>query len=174
VSIAVPFQPHALKTPSLAQARAYWYQWFLGTSTGEKVFRADPLAFGKRMWDTWSPEDWYKPEHFAQTSKSWTNPDFADVTLHSYRVRWGHAEPDPAYGVLQARYESMPALDVPTLLIHGMEDRATLAETTDGAGRYFTNGYRRMLVEGAGHFVQMEAPELVAEEIVRHLRTSVP
>ena len=90
--------------------------------------------------------------------------------LHSYRSRLGHADKDPAYAVLQARYESTMSLDVPTVFIQGLEDRCGLPETSDGMGRYFTNGYRRILVDGVGHFPQRESPRLVADEIVRHLR----
>ena len=90
--------------------------------------------------------------------------------LHSYRSRWGHAELDPAYSLLQTRFESARSLEIPTLLIHGLEDHCTLAETTDGAGRYFTNGYRRILLEGVGHFPQRERPEVVATEILTHLQ----
>jgi pimeloyl-ACP methyl ester carboxylesterase len=170
VTLATVFSPGALKVPSLQQAQAYWYQWFLTTAPGEKVFRADPAAYGKRMWDTWSPEGWYDAAHLAETAESWTNKDFPNVTLHSYRSRWGHAEYDPAYGVLQARYESTPSLDIPTLYIQGLNDRCTLAETSDGMGRFFTNGYRRVLMEGVGHFPQRENPGWVAQEVLQHLQ----
>ena len=169
VTISVPFEPGTHKAPKLPQAQALWYQWFLCTAPGEKAFRADPIAFCKRQWETWSPQGWFSAQELAAAAQSWTNKDFADVVLHAYRVRWGHAEPDPQYGVLQTRFESTVTLDVPTLLIHGMDDRCTLAETTDGAGRHFTNGYRRLLVDGAGHFPQREQPAVVAEAIVQHL-----
>jgi pimeloyl-ACP methyl ester carboxylesterase len=170
VTLSVPFQPGALQPPRLPQAQAYWYQWFLCSIPGEKEFRKDPIAYCRRQWDTWSPAGWYTEQQFAATAQSWTNRDFADVVLHSYRSRWGHAETDPAYGVQETRFRSAQSLDVPTLLLHGMEDHCTLAESTDGAGRYFTNGYRRILLDGVGHFPQRENPALVAEETLRHLR----
>ena len=73
------------------------------------------------------------------------------------------------YAVLQARYDATVTLDVPTLLIHGMEDYCVLPETTDGAGRHFTNSYRRILLEGVGHFPQREQPGTVANAILQHL-----
>ncbi len=168
--LSVPFQPGPFAVPLLPQAQAFWYQWFLSTTPGEKKFRADPVAFCKRMWDTWSPAGWYEAADFAATAKSWGGSDFAAVTLQGYRSRWGAAEPDPAYGVLQTRFESTPALDVPTLLLHGLEDACELPESTDGAGRYFSRGYRRVLLDGVGHFPQREQPQPVAEEILRHLK----
>ena len=170
VALSSVYEPGPAKTPSLPQAQAYWYQWFLCTDPGMKQFREDPVAYGKRQWDTWSPEGWYSPADLAEAAKSWTGKDFADVVLHSYRSRWGHAEKDPAYAVLQARYESTMSLDVSTVFIQGLDDRCGLPETSDGMGRHFTNGYRRILVEGVGHFPQRENPQLVADEILRHLR----
>jgi pimeloyl-ACP methyl ester carboxylesterase len=170
VTLSTLFAPGPRKPPPLPQAQAYWYQWFLATMPGEKVFRADPVAYGKRMWDTWSPEGWYGEQEFVAAAQSWANKDFADITLHSYRSTWGHAELDPAYGVLQARFASRQSLDVPTAYIQGLNDRCTLAENSDGMGRYFTNGYRRILMEGVGHFPQRENPKWTAEEILRHLQ----
>lgn len=172
VTISVPFEPGPGKPPALPQAQAYWYQWFLCSNPGEKAFRADPVAFGKRQWDTWSPPGWYSPADLAEAAKSWTGKDFADVVLHSYRSRWGHAEKDPAYAVLQARLESTVTLGVPTLLLQGLDDRCSLAETTDGAGRYFTAGYQRVLLEGVGHFPQREDPVRTAAAILAHLQGS--
>lgn len=169
VTLAVAFQPGSLKAPKLSQSQAYWYQWFLCTKPGEAAFRADPLAFCKRQWQTWGPEDWFSEQELAAAAQCWTNKDFVDVALHYYRVRWGHAEADPQYAVQQARYDATVTLDVPTLLIHGMEDYCVLPETTDGAGRHFTNGYRRLLLEGVGHFPQREQPETVANAILQHL-----
>jgi pimeloyl-ACP methyl ester carboxylesterase len=170
VTISVPFEPGPSQPPKMPQAQAYWYQWYLCSIPGEKAFRADPVAYGKRQWDTWSPEGWYSAADLAEAAKSWTGKDFTDVVLHGYRSRWGHAEKDPAYAILQARFESTLTLGVPTVLLHGIEDHCTLAETTDGAGRYFTNGYRRILLDGVGHFPQRENPKPVAEEILRHLQ----
>lgn len=170
VSISVPFEPGPAKPPRLPQAQAYWYQWYLCSIPGERAFREDPVAYGKRQWDTWSPAGWYDPAELAEAAKSWTGKDFADVVLHSYRSRWGHAEKDPAYGVLEARFASTMTIGVPTLLLHGLEDYCSLPETTDGAGRYFTGGYTRILLDGVGHFPQRENSRLVADEILRHLR----
>ena len=169
VTLASAFEPGPAKTPPLPQAQAYWYQWFLCTDPGSAEFRKDPIAYGKRQWDTWSPEGWYTAQEFAEAAKSWTGKDFAETVLHSYRSRWGHSPKDPAYAVLQARYESTMTLSVPSVYIQGLDDRCGLPATSDGMGRHFTNGYRRILVDGVGHFPQRENPKLVADEILQHL-----
>ena len=170
VAISVPFEPGKATPPKYPQARAFWYQWLLCTSPGETKFREDPGAFGRAQWDVWSPAGWYTEEDLTETEKSWKGKDFQDVVLHSYRSRWGHANLDPAYARHQTRFESTQRLDTTTLLIHGLADHCLLAETTDGAERFFTAGYRRLLLEGVGHFPQRENPEATAAAILGHLQ----
>ena len=171
VTISVPFEPGKAKPPKLPQAQAFWYQWLLCIKPGEKLFTGDPVAFGKAQWDAWSPAGWYTPGELRDAAKSWKGDDFKAVVLHSYRSRWGYAAMDSKYDLLQARFEAAETLNVPTLLIHGMEDRCELAATTDGAGRYFKNGYRRVLLDGVGHFPQRENPAGTVNEILAHLRS---
>lgn len=170
VAISVPFQPGKAEPPEFPQAHAYWYQWLLCTQPGEKKFRADPIAFGQAQWDAWSPKGWYTQEEFDTAKKSWKGKDFQDVVLHSYRSRWGHADLDPMYDRQQAAFQSTHALDVPTLLLHGRNDSCVLAETTEGADRYFTAVYRRIFLNGVGHFPQRENPKDTAAAIVYHVR----
>jgi pimeloyl-ACP methyl ester carboxylesterase len=173
VAISVPFHPGKMKPPKYPQARAYWYQWLLCTKPGEALFREDPVAFGRAQWDSWSPQGWYTEEDFAQASQSWEGADFTDVVLHSYRSRWGHAALDPKYSAFQRRYEETKVISVPSLLIHGREDRCTLLETTEGAEQNFTGSYQRNVIEHAGHFPQREAAGEVAQLILEHIRGSV-
>lgn len=168
-TLSVPFEPGPAKVPALPQSRAFWYQWFLCSGPGGKEFARNPFALAHTMWDTWSPRGWFSEKEFGETAAAWDHDEFIEVTLHAYRVRWRHAEPDARYAVLQERFESSVSIGVPTLLIHGLEDYCELAETTDGAGRYFTGGYRRELLDGVGHFPQREAPEDTAAHILRHL-----
>ncbi len=169
-AIAVPFEPGKAKPPEFPQAQAFWYQWLLCTKPGETKFREDPVAFGRAQWDAWSPPAWYTQADFDEAAKSWTGPDFKDVVLHSYRSRWGAAELDPQYAGRQARFEATRTLPVATLLLHGLADRCELTETTDGAERFFTGPYQRVLLEGVGHFPQRESPEDTAGIILEHLR----
>lgn len=171
VTISVPYEPGKAVPPKLPQAQAFWYQWLLCTIPGKELFTSDPVAYGKAQWDAWSPKGWYTGAELHDASKSWKGKDFTSVVLHSYRSRWGHAPLDTKYDVLQDRFVAASTLDTPTLLIHGMEDRCELAETTDGAGRHFKGGYKRVLLDGVGHFPQRENPAPTAAEILAHLRS---
>ncbi len=170
VAVSVPFEPGPASFPEFPQARAFWYQWLLCTEPGGKQFRKDPVAFGRAQWDAWSPAGWYTEAEFAEAAKSWKGDDYEDVVMHGYRSRWGHAELDPKYAGLQTRFMSTRMLDVPTSLLHGGKDSCELLATTEGASRYFTAGYRRVVLDGVGHFPQRENPEGTASAILEHLR----
>ncbi len=171
VAISVPFEPGKAEPPEFRQAQAFWYQWLLCTKPGESKFREDPAAFGQAQWNAWSPSGWYAESQLKEAAESWDGQDFKDVVLHSYRSRWGHAELDPNYAARQSRFESTQTLSIPTLLLHGKEDRCELTATTDGAERYFTGGYRRLVLDGVGHFPQRENAQATGAAIREHLST---
>jgi pimeloyl-ACP methyl ester carboxylesterase len=152
VALGVPFKSGEATLPPFPQAQAFWYQWLLCTKPGERSFRKDPVAYGRAQWDAWSPKGWYDEAEFQSAAKSWTGRDFPDVVLQAYRSQWGHAERDPRYARLQARFQATEVLDVPTTLVHGREDRCELLETTDGAERHFSSGYTRVVLDGVVTF----------------------
>ena len=45
VTVSVGWQPGELPTPSLKQAQAYWYQWFMTTTRGRQMIRSNGKAF---------------------------------------------------------------------------------------------------------------------------------
>jgi hypothetical protein len=75
----------------------------MATERGAEVVRRDGIAFARFLWSTWSPPDWFDEATFAATARSFENRDWADITLHSYRVRWDEAHPDPRYADLEQR-----------------------------------------------------------------------
>jgi len=142
----------------------------MATQRGAEAVRADGKAFARIMWETWAPKDWFGEAEFAATAKSFENPDWIDITLHSYRVRWGEDEKDPRYRSLDERAKSAQTISVPTLMIQGGADGVTLAETTAGKDKYFTGGYRREVLDGVGHFPTREAPDAVNRLLLEFLR----
>jgi len=152
---------------SLQQARNYWYHWFMATPRGERAVREDRQAYTRLMWDTWSPAGWYAAADFEAAAQAFAGPDWADVVLHSYRHRWGHAEGDPAYAQDEARLRPAPVLSVPTLVLHGGADACNHPDTSRGREAMFRGRYEREVLQGVGHFPPREAPARVGEAILR-------
>ena len=153
----------------LPMARNYWYHWYMATPRGERTVREDGRAFAKIMWDTWAPAGWYSEEEFAATAAAFDNGDWADVTLHSYRHRWGHAPSDPYYAADEAALHPAPVLDVPTLVLHGAADTVNHPDTSAGKEAFFRGPYVRKVLPGVGHFPQREASGEVARQLVDFL-----
>lgn len=154
-----PLPPH--------QARNYWYHWYMATERGARAVRDDRYGFARIMWDTWAPASgWFDQAEFERTAKAFDNDDWADVTVHSYRHRWGHAAGDPRYDADERALNPAPVLALPTLVLHGGADSVNHPDTSAGKERWFTGPYRREVLEGIGHFPMREAPERVAGAVL--------
>jgi pimeloyl-ACP methyl ester carboxylesterase len=157
-ALSVPFEPGLPSTPPLRQAQAFWYQWFMCTRRGADVLRRNGKAFARFQWQSWSPPGWFDDGSFDSVARSFENPDWAAVTLHSYRVRWGEAEPDPAYAELARRAREATKITVPTLMLQGGSDRVVLPHSSEDKQVHFSGPYQRHVLEAVGHFPTREAP----------------
>lgn len=169
VCLAIGYAPRgAFTVPDFPQAQRWWYQWLMTIDGGAAAVRDDPLRFARMQWDGWSPEGWYDPADFDATADSFRNPDWVAITLNGYRSRW-QAEPlDPRYDDARRAVAAVERLTVPTLLIVGGADRCDPPGESEGDERYFTAGYTRRVLDGVGHFPAREAPDAVADAILRH------
>jgi pimeloyl-ACP methyl ester carboxylesterase len=168
-ALSVEWTPGEMHTPPLLQAKAFWYQWFMATRRGADFVRNQGIAFARCQWETWSPPGWFDEATFETVAQSFANPDWAQITLHAYRVRWGEADPDPGYAALEARHKAAVTITVPTLMIQGGEDRCVLPSSSEGRGQYFCGSYTRRVLDGVGHFPTREAAGRVGKLLVELL-----
>jgi pimeloyl-ACP methyl ester carboxylesterase len=154
---------------SYEQTHRYWYHWFMATTRGAKAVEDDRRGFTRYMWESWGPNAWVTDAAFDEAARAFENPDWAAVTLHSYRHRWGHAEGDPSYAADTKALAPAPVLSVPTLVIHGAEDSVNHPNMSAGREKFFTGRYERVVLEGVGHFPQRERPEAARSGILRLL-----
>jgi len=157
-------------TTTFRHARLQWYQWFQATRRGEQAVRDDPRGVARIMWETWSPPGWFDAETFDRVAASFDNPAWVDVTLHSYRSRWGEAEPDPASRWLDDQVKATKTLALPTIYVQGEVDGVNPPETSEAVADKFTGPFERIVLPGVGHFPPREAPAEVAARLVEHLR----
>ena len=168
-SMALPFQPRgAFSIPPFDQARLFWYQWLMCMEDGAEAVRKDPVGFARIQWDTWGPAGWYEEDDFVTTAESFTNPDWAAITLHGYRSRFLPETNDPRYDGLQQQMTAIDQLRVPALVIVGAADTCDPLIASENMEHCFTAGYQRMVLEGIGHFPLREAPLAVGDALVKH------
>ena len=163
-----------LPTPPFDQARNQWYHWFLATERGADAVRVDPRGFARIMWETWSPAGWFDEPTFEAVARSLASPDWAEVTLHSYRARWGEAEPDPAGAALTEKVAATKTLSLPAIYLAGDEDGVNPPSTAAGVPAKFTGPFALTRIPGVGHFPQREAPDAVAAILRAFLADTPP
>jgi pimeloyl-ACP methyl ester carboxylesterase len=149
-------------------ARLQWYHWLQATKRGAQAVRDDHKGFARIMWETWSPEGWFEDATFDGVAASFDNPDWVDVTLHSYRARWDEADPDPASKWLDDKVKATKTLALPTIYVQGELDGVNPPKTSEKVATKFSGSFERIVLPGVGHFPTREAPAEVGARLVKH------
>jgi pimeloyl-ACP methyl ester carboxylesterase len=149
------------------QEYRYWYQWYFHTDRGRAGLATNRTGIARLLWRLWSPNWAFDDATFAATAANFENPDFVDVTIQSYRHRYGNAPGDPAYDALEAALAPQPAITVPTIVLHGEADGVGSPASSIPRDRLFTGGMTRHLIPRAGHFLSRENPGDVVAAVVR-------
>ena len=148
------------------QIHAYWYQWFFHSERGHEALKSNRRELCHYIWHAWAPTFQFDETTFVRTAASWDNPDWVDVVLHAYCFRWGTAPPDPRYDYLEKQLTPQPRIGVPTTVLHGELDGASLVASSEGKEAYFTGPYARRVLPGVGHYVPREAPSAVVDAVL--------
>jgi pimeloyl-ACP methyl ester carboxylesterase len=117
------------------------------------------------LWELWSPNYRFDDAEYERTAKSFENPDFVEVAIHSYRHRYGTAPGDPAFDHIEAELARRLPITVPTIVLHGESDGVSPPQSSEGHKRFFTGPYQRRVVPVTGHFLPREAPEAVMQAV---------
>jgi pimeloyl-ACP methyl ester carboxylesterase len=142
-----------------------WYQWYFQTERGREGLARNRHEIIRLLWRLWSPNWEFDEAGFAATAASFDNPDFVDVTIHSYRHRYGNAPGDPAFAEIEHQLAAQPSIAVPTIALHGACDGVDPPKQSEHAARHFTGRFERRIVPVAGHFLARENPSEVARAI---------
>jgi len=167
--LSTPPRLGGMPTPPFKHAQLEWYHWFQATKRGEGAVRADPIGFAHIMWENWSPKGWFTEATFEEVAQSWHTSDFVEVTLHSYRSRWDEAEPDEQSADLEAAVKATKTLSLPTLYIQGEVDGVNPPYVSEDVHKKFTGPFERIVMPGVGHFPSREAPDSLADHLLRFL-----
>ena len=142
----------ALQPASPDAEYRYWYQWYFHTECGRDGLSANRRPFCRKLWELWSPNYRFDDAEYERTAKSFDNPDFSEVVIHSYRHRYGVAEGDPAFEHIEVELAKQPVITVPTIVLHGESDGVSLPQSPEHHDRFFTGAYQRRIVPDRGTF----------------------
>jgi pimeloyl-ACP methyl ester carboxylesterase len=167
VTIGVP--PLALDTEIFAdysQLKRFFYLFFFKTPLAEDVVAAGDMAFLGRLWQDWCPgydasEDL---RHVKQCLRGEGNLAAAIGYYRADEPGLSQFGADGAYAAQEAALAT--AGPQPTLYLHGERDGCIDPALVRDAGRHLAARSRMAIVEGAGHFLQVEKPAVVNSEIL--------
>ncbi|MEV0440481.1 alpha/beta hydrolase [Streptomyces spectabilis] len=158
----------AVAQEPLAPAReeGYWYFFYFLTERGRSGLLRDREGLARVVWRRNSPEWRFTEAEFAEAAALWTNPDYVDVVIHSYRHRLAAAPGDPRYAELERRLLGRPKIAVPTVTLDGQADG--VIPPTDGSGyaAHFSGSWAHHVVHDAGHNLPQEQPRAFVDAIL--------
>jgi pimeloyl-ACP methyl ester carboxylesterase len=153
------------------QEHRYWYQYYFNTERGRAGLAANRRALIRLLWRLWSPNWAFDDATFERSAGSFDNPDFVDVTIQSYRHRYGNAPGDPALDDIERVLAAQPPIRVPAIVLHGEANGVVPAMWREGDPR-FLPGTERRLIPRAGHNLPAEVPEVVAGALLELMRVT--
>ena len=169
--LAVLAMPHPLRLGQAlrtdpAQLRASSYIGFFQTpKVPEKRLIEGPLV--SELLARWGGPGFPDAETDARCRDALAVPAAANCALEYYR--WAVRSQIRPSG---RRYLRLLATGVhqPVLQLHGQLDTCLLPTTARGSQAYAHGGYDLQILDGVGHFVHEEAPDLVSRLLVEHAR----
>ncbi len=168
VSMAVPPGP-ALAMAFLTnvdQLKRSWYRVFFQHPLSDMVVPAGDLAFIDRIWSDWSP-GYDGAADAAHVKDCLRAPAHLAAALGYYRASLGDGYKDPALDALQAANQNVPTQ--PMLYLHGADDGCIGVEVAESARALVTPNVTIEIIERAGHFLQLERPDVVNARIMEFL-----
>jgi pimeloyl-ACP methyl ester carboxylesterase len=87
-----------------------------------------------------------------------------DVLIGHDRATMRGSKPPARSAELHQHWLSAPTL--PTLYLHGTDDGAATSDYARWVERVLPEGSRVEIVDGAGHFMQLDRPDVVAGHIL--------
>jgi len=161
----------AREQPSSAANEAKrWYQWYFNAEQGRVGLEENRRDIIRHLWETWSPGWKYTDEAFNRSAASFDNPDFVEITLHSYRHRHRNAPGEDRFLEVERKLAEGPPISVPSIVLRGV-DSGFGRPTDDPSGDQakFSNLVARRNVEGAGHDLPVQRPDAVAAALLELL-----
>lgn len=148
------------------QVKAFWYQYLFLQPTAEAIVGADDLLFIERIWRDWSP-GLDPTDALGPVKDALREPAHLTAALSTYRSMYDFTQQPPEYAAqLMAILSGAPQ---PTLYLHGRDDGCVPGIEGPEVLAVLPEGSAVEVIDGAGHFLQYEQPELVNDLVVAFL-----
>ena len=119
------------------------------------------------LWRRWSPN--YRAEQdLRHVDAAIGAPERWRAALGPYRATIRNSKPPARYAELHRWWTEVPR--IPTLYLHGADDGCMTAKFTPFVRDVLPPGSDAAVIEHAGHFLQLDQPDVVGRRIVEFLR----
>jgi pimeloyl-ACP methyl ester carboxylesterase len=115
------------------------------------------------LWRRWSP-GYRADEDLRHVDAAIGTPDSWRAALGPYRATIRNTRPSPRYAQLNELWTKEPVL--PCLYLHGRDDGCMTPAFALWAQKVLPAGSEVAIVEHAGHFLQLEQPDKVADLVL--------
>jgi pimeloyl-ACP methyl ester carboxylesterase len=156
----------SVKPVAPAQEHRFWYQYYFHSERGRAGLRQNRRALIRYIWQIWSPLWTFGDAVYERSAASFDNPDFVDVTIQSYRHRFGYAPGDPALDPIEQKLAVQPKIAVPTIALQGEVDGIQPPAASEHHHRFFTGPFSRRVLPRIGHNPPAEAPRDFADAVL--------
>jgi pimeloyl-ACP methyl ester carboxylesterase len=149
------------------QLKRFFYIFFFRDpqAAADELVAAHEMAFIDQLWRDWSP-GYDAAEHLAGVKESLRQPAHLKAALDYYRHA-AMAAPAGGSGPYLLEEQAIGRRpERPTLYLHGSADGCVRAGLVAGAARALAPGSRVVVVPDAGHFLHLERPEEVNQQIL--------
>jgi pimeloyl-ACP methyl ester carboxylesterase len=167
VAASVPPSDDSIDAGSLAQLRRSWYSFLFqlpDVEVPERIAGANDMALVDMLWRDWSP-DLDAAEEVARAKDALRPPGHLRAAITYYREAptrapeaRSSADPGPPLG-----------WNVPLLYLHGGRDGCIGLDSLERIRARLRPTIRVAVLEGAGHFLQLERPGETADLILQFL-----
>ncbi len=153
------------------QLKRFFYLFFMRTQFAESVLSLNGMAFIDRLWEDWCP-GYEAREDLGFVKLCLGQPENLSAAIGYYRAE------EPALEQIGLAKEhaveqsaSRRRAPQPTLYLHGERDGCIDVSLISDAERHLSPGSKAEIIEGAGHFLQVERPDLANDRIVMWLQS---
>jgi pimeloyl-ACP methyl ester carboxylesterase len=149
-----------------AQLQRSWYMFFFLSPMAEIALPLDDYSFIDGLWADWSP-GYEASFDVARVKESIGDPEHIAAAIGYYRAMFDPALADPE--LADEQNAALAPTPKPTLYLHGRDDGCMLLSSIGNPLDFMAEGSQVVVIDGAGHFMNVEQPDVVNRHIVEFL-----
>jgi len=174
ITMAVPLSPAFFTsyTDNLKQMKRSWYLFYFQSPYAYAAFKKNDYAMIDTLWKDWCPNWENYSAEIESVKETYRKTGSVECAVDYYRQSFGnYTVTDPALKKIEAAFSDGKPFTIPTLYLHGQNDGCIGVENVEGMQYLFSNKFEKYIIPDAGHFIQMEKPEIVSKYMLTFIKS---